>query len=46
MDKHLKGLGIYITIVALAHLGIYVILNLSPDKLGWLFYFYSRKYSV
>lgn len=42
MDKHIKGLGIYITIVALAHLGIYVILNLSPDKLGWLFYFDSR----
>lgn len=42
MDKHLRILGIYLSVVALSHLGLYVILNLFSERLGWLFYFDTR----
>jgi hypothetical protein len=42
MDKHLRLLGIYVSVVALAHLCLYVFLNLFSEKLGWLLYFDSR----
>lgn len=42
MHKHLKILGIYVSVVALAHLCLYVILNLFSERLGWLFYFDTR----
>lgn len=42
MDKHLKILGVYVSVVALAHLILYVVLNLFSERLGWLFYFDTR----
>ena len=42
MDKHLKILGIYVSAIALAHLCLYVVLNLFSESLGWLFYFDTR----
>ncbi|MCC7309460.1 MAG: hypothetical protein IT173_18000 [Acidobacteria bacterium] len=42
MGKHLRILGIYISIIALAHLCLYVILNLFAKELGWLAYFDTR----
>jgi hypothetical protein len=42
MDKHVKFLGIYVSVVALAHLCLYIVLNLFSERLGWLFYFDTR----
>jgi len=42
MDKHLKILGLYLSIVALAHVCLYVVLNLFSERFGWLFYFDTR----
>lgn len=42
MGKHLKILGMYVSVVALAHICLYVILNVFSERLGWLFYFDTR----
>lgn len=42
MGKHTRFLGIYVSAAALAHLCLYVVLNLFSDTLGWLFYFDTR----
>lgn len=42
MEKHLKIIGIYVAVVCIAHLCLYVVLNLFNEKLGWLFYFDTR----
>jgi hypothetical protein len=42
MEKHLKILGVYISVVALAQICLYMLLNLFSESLGWLFYFDTR----
>jgi len=42
MERHLKILGLYISVVAIAHLCLYVVLDLFSVSLAWLFYFDTR----
>ena len=42
MNKHLRNLGVYVAIVALAHICLYVVLNVFSERFGWLFYFDTR----
>jgi len=42
MERRLKILGLYISVIAIAHLCLYAVLNLFSESLGWLFYFDTR----
>ncbi len=42
MNKHLRILGVYVAVVAVAHICLYVVLNVLSDRFGWLFYFDTR----
>ncbi len=42
MEKHLKVIGIYVAAICVAHLCLYVVLNLCNEKFGRLFYFDTR----
>jgi hypothetical protein len=42
MEKHIKILGSYLMFVSLAHICLYIALNILPAGLGWLFYYDAR----
>jgi len=42
MNKHLRVLGVYVAVVAAAHLCLYIVINLFSERFGWLFYFDTR----
>jgi hypothetical protein len=42
MNKHLRVLGVYVAVVAAAHICLYIVLNVFSERFGWLFYFDTR----
>ena len=42
MNKHLRFLGVYVAVVALAHICLYIVLNVFSWRYGWLLYFDTR----